>query len=186
MEFERVRKFYLNMRGPENWRNYQRSVRRSILDLYGNVCAKCGFADERALHLDHIHGRSGTIETRYKRGSTGLYVAVLTGEKSRADFQLLCANCNWIKRLSSGNENSGSRRSGRTPTLETMIRRIQQRNAELSAEGSVPGGTDVPCLREKHQSLETESVRDVEFASAGLVDDSAKCATRDMSDDEGF
>lgn len=80
--------------------NYSRSVpiktaelRRQVFNMFGNKCLKCGFDDARALQIDHINGggnkhvRSVFILTRYR--------AIL---KDPTGFQLLCANCNWIKR----------------------------------------------------------------------------------------
>jgi hypothetical protein len=58
--------------------------------------------DPRALQLDHIN-RAREIN-RWHRSGTGLYRKILSGEKCFLEFQLLCANCNWIKRIEN-NEN---------------------------------------------------------------------------------
>lgn len=61
--------------------------------MYGGKCARCGFTDSRALQLDHING-GGTKE--HKRSSSySVHKRALEGAN---DLQLLCANCNWIKR----------------------------------------------------------------------------------------
>lgn len=69
-------------------RKYYLSKKRKAYDLLGNKCAKCGFDDWRALQVGHIEGKGHT---------TGFqtYKAVI---KDPSKYQLLCANCNWIKR----------------------------------------------------------------------------------------
>lgn len=70
-------------------------LKKSVLALFGNKCKKCGFGDWRALQIDHING--GGRKDRKKDGynSRIFYKRVL---KNPEGFQLLCANCNWIKR----------------------------------------------------------------------------------------
>jgi hypothetical protein len=77
-------------------RNKTRCDREKILDILGRECVLCGFDDERALHIDHVHG-NGRAQRKEHGGST--YSAILKdligGSK---DYQVLCANCNAIKR----------------------------------------------------------------------------------------
>lgn len=61
------------------------------------ACQKCGFADERALQIDHVDG-GGTVESR-KIGPAGLMARVFRGE---GNYQVLCANCNTIKKVENG------------------------------------------------------------------------------------
>jgi len=49
---------------------YGHNSRQKVVDSLGGVCVRCGFSDIRALQIDHIKNK----------------------------YQLLCANCNWIKR----------------------------------------------------------------------------------------
>lgn len=66
---------------------------RALLKL-GAKCIHCGFDDPRALHLAYkIPWKQQDPKTR-KKGSQ-VYFAVLHGEPG---YQVLCANCNWIKR----------------------------------------------------------------------------------------
>jgi hypothetical protein len=75
----------------------QRELRRRINEKYGNKCANCGFSDPRALHIDHVHG-GGQKEIRGGRGGgMSYYYRVLKDQTDR--YQLLCANCNAIKRF---------------------------------------------------------------------------------------
>lgn len=68
-------------------------VRAGALDALGNKCVKCGFDDPRALQIDHIFG--GGHQERKRIGNNGTYKRVVAGEPG---YQILCANCNWIKR----------------------------------------------------------------------------------------
>lgn len=75
--------------------------RTLVLERLGDECARCGFADRRALHIDHIHGGG-----RKHRGEVGSRFLKSLVELSDADllvhFQLLCANCNTIKAYENG------------------------------------------------------------------------------------
>lgn len=68
-------------------------LRVAVLVLLGNRCVQCGFSDSRALQVDHIRGGGG--KERAKLFSRGIYWRILRGARG---YQLLCANCNWIKR----------------------------------------------------------------------------------------
>lgn len=69
--------------------------------LLGNKCVKCGFSDRRALQIDHIKG--GGIKERRIGNTRQFHRKVLTSvKKSEHKYQLLCANCNWIKRFENG------------------------------------------------------------------------------------
>jgi len=66
-----------------------------MLYRLGMKCVRCGFEDVRALQIDHI------VSTAPHRINP---VTVLNSDKKKFDetFQLLCANCNWIKRYENG------------------------------------------------------------------------------------
>ena len=91
---ERYRKKYIKQihkRNTERWWRY----RMEIFDvLGGRKCKKCGFSDVRALHIDHKFG-GGSKEIR-KMKSMAQYKKVIFASKER--YQILCANCNFIKR----------------------------------------------------------------------------------------
>ena len=77
---------------------YKKSIKSKLLALFDSKCCKCGFNDQRALQIDHIN-RADLKKGNYRRGGTGLYISILNREVPRKDYQLLCANCNWIKRF---------------------------------------------------------------------------------------
>lgn len=79
--------------------------RITVINSFGGKCVHCGFSDMRALQIDHING-GGCKEKRGWKSSDKLYYtylleSFLNGENK---YQLLCANCNWIKRYEN-NEN---------------------------------------------------------------------------------
>lgn len=92
-----------------NTKNYLRRIRASALAIMGGECVHCGFSDERALQIDHING--GGTRDLAKKGVGGSFHNVvirsfLAGENK---YQLLCANCNWIKRVVNKEVVSGTR-----------------------------------------------------------------------------
>lgn len=76
------------------YRKAYSNLRTKVFDLLGHECVRCGFSDKRALQVDHIHG-GGSKEHRKIRNS-GVYRRAL---KEPEDFQILCANCNQIKKI---------------------------------------------------------------------------------------
>jgi hypothetical protein len=68
--------------------------RNAVMERLGKVCVQCNNTDERWLQIDHIHG-GGTKERRKHLHSLGYYQQMYDHLE---DYQILCANCNWIKR----------------------------------------------------------------------------------------
>ncbi|SRR6266498_738708 len=79
-----------------------KKVRSIALEKLGGVCVRCGFSDPRALQIDHVNG--GGIREREAIGHAAIYRKVARGDTD--GYQLLCANCNWIKRAE--NKEDGS------------------------------------------------------------------------------
>jgi len=66
------------------------------IEYFGGKCAICGFKDWRALQFDHKYG-DGTNDRRLVRqNALGYYDYI---RKNSNKFDLLCANCNCIKRF---------------------------------------------------------------------------------------
>ncbi len=87
------------------WRNKSNQAsnaywKRKVVELYSNgtmQCARCRFGDIRALSIDHINGR--TKEDREIRDSNPrAYYKRVIQENNKAKYQVLCMNCQWIKR----------------------------------------------------------------------------------------
>lgn len=54
-----------------------------------------GCTDRRCLQVDHVNG-GGYEDYKESRDSAGLYLKII--RDTAHTYQLLCANCNWIKR----------------------------------------------------------------------------------------
>jgi len=78
-------------------------IRKKAVEVLGGKCVRCGFTDIRALQIDHVNG-GGQKEHR-SIGSMAVYRKIIQkhsmGENIK-DYQVLCANCNWIKRWENG------------------------------------------------------------------------------------
>lgn len=92
---------------------YQRefNVRRraAVIHHYSQgtmSCKRCGFSDIRALTIDHING--GGRKDRERTGAGTTFVYWLHKHKFPEGYQILCMNCNFIKRHE--NEEHGGRR----------------------------------------------------------------------------
>ena len=73
-------------------------IRPKLIKLLGNKCIKCGFTDIRALQIDHKNG--GGRKEHKKFGNQQLYRYYLKHPiEAKNKLQILCANCNWIKRV---------------------------------------------------------------------------------------
>jgi hypothetical protein len=72
-------------------------LRKGVLDQMGGKCVRCGFADYRALQIDHIEG-GGLKELRERWGGNPHTLYRYIRDHGSGGYQLLCANCNWIKR----------------------------------------------------------------------------------------
>ena len=84
---------------PEKYRKQSRDakarLREKLYELYGHTCELCGFADKRALTLDHK--LSNGSEERKRLGERGVYYRAL--EKHRPDeYRIICMNCQFIYR----------------------------------------------------------------------------------------
>ena len=86
---------------------WSRNRRLQLIRKYGGKCVRCGFVDWRALQFDHIVG-VGVRE--YRRGTSKYYRSIL--EDKSGKFQLLCANCNWIKRYENNEHGANTLRGG--------------------------------------------------------------------------
>jgi hypothetical protein len=87
-------------RKQQTHQSYNERIRQWILDFFGGKCVHCGIDDPRVLQIDHINGDGHkyrqdvgwSLQKRYN------YVKK-NQETARLVMQLLCANCNWIKRV---------------------------------------------------------------------------------------
>ena len=92
------REYYRRFPAPYKARAVERAhaQRRLAIGVLGGKCVSCGMSDERVLQFDHING-GGSKEMRGRRSHRATMTKeIISG--ARSDIQLLCANCNWIKR----------------------------------------------------------------------------------------
>lgn len=83
---------------PNIKEKYRRSkARLAVINLLGAECVKCGYRDLRALQLDHING-GGAKENKDRRSSSYYRQILLNPKEAFLKYQILCANCNWVKR----------------------------------------------------------------------------------------
>lgn len=80
-----------------SFRKREKEAKEFVFKLLGKECAHCGFADERALHIDHVHD-DGSQERKKKSGGKWqmLYKRLML-PRGDSELQVLCANCNAIK-----------------------------------------------------------------------------------------
>ena len=76
-------------------RSWRAELRTRVLEYLGGKCVRCGFDDPRTLQIDHING-GGHKDYRQHPSQYAFYKGII--ERKRTDVQILCANCNWIKR----------------------------------------------------------------------------------------
>ena len=80
---------------------YRQNLRKRVISFLGGRCcsSKClvvdGCVDERCLQIDHVNG-GGSKEYKALNHQSTFYNKVLKDTSN--SYQLLCANCNWIKR----------------------------------------------------------------------------------------
>lgn len=110
--------------------NSYRAKRQAAILKLGSICVRCGFSDERALQFDHIDG-DGYLD---REGNTAcISVQILRGA---GKYQLLCANCNWIKKAEN-NENSSRSRSKHETLLRRKILKVQREILDLQIEADL-------------------------------------------------
>ncbi|HUW44775.1 MAG TPA: hypothetical protein VMW50_03175 [Dehalococcoidia bacterium] len=77
-------------------RNRRKEMRLEILKILGGECQRCGITDHRVLQIDHVCG-GGKKELK-KGGNYHVMKNIIKNPECKHKYQLLCANCNWIKR----------------------------------------------------------------------------------------
>ena len=96
---EKRKRYFL--KNPEKHREsinkYRQRIRLAAIAILGGACVKCGFDDIRALQIDHINGGGGK-ELKISNGGNHMNKIIRSVLNKENKYQLLCANCNWIKR----------------------------------------------------------------------------------------
>ena len=82
------------------WRDDYYRKKKAVHKLLGNICKNCGEDDPIYFQIDHVNN-DGHIERSQKNGRQDIYVIKKYLETPER-YQLLCANCNWAKRMNDG------------------------------------------------------------------------------------
>lgn len=82
-------------------RNFR--IKEEVISLLGGKCYICGYSDRRALQIDHIHGNGINERKITNYYSFRRKLLKLNAEELTREYQLLCANCNQIKRIEKEN-----------------------------------------------------------------------------------
>lgn len=106
------------------------TLKAQVFQELGWKCCKCGFSDWRALQVDHVAGKG--LKHRKALGLAGqqsqFYRYILQHPKQ---FQLLCANCNWIKRWKR-REHERSRFLSALHSVDTFVR-LHRRGSRIKS-----------------------------------------------------
>ena len=89
----------LRLSQREYRRRWREKLREDVLRHYGQehlACIICGFADHRALTIDHIND-NGAEERKAGRYTTGHFYEWLRSSDFPSGYQTLCGNCQFIK-----------------------------------------------------------------------------------------
>jgi len=112
-----------------------RMKREALITVLGGKCScsgagcwhtgECIIADRRCLQIDHINGDGADDRERLKAvGVVNYYFSHLS--EAYGKIQLLCANCNWVKRHQKGEYRNGKLVQGHvgasTPTDKKVAR----------------------------------------------------------------
>lgn len=88
------------------------AFRNQAISLLGGRCKRCAYnTDYRVLFVDHVNG--GGTAIRRKIGQWKHFRNIIDEIKNGSnDYQLLCANCNWLKRYENNEHNQHTLRKG--------------------------------------------------------------------------
>ena len=77
------------------------NVKEEAITVYGGMCINCGASDYRILCFDHVYddGNLRRKKCSYERAGGAKFAAKLKREGWPDYIQLLCFNCNHLKRI---------------------------------------------------------------------------------------
>lgn len=94
-EYKAQKKYYEKNNA---WRKARRiEMRKKIVAGYGGKCVCCGESEWKFLTLDHPKGDGQVDRAKYRNSIDQIYGYVIR-LNFPPDYQLLCMNCNWVRR----------------------------------------------------------------------------------------
>ncbi len=85
-------------------KKYYLNIKQKVLTNYGNgkcACSNCGFDDIRSLSIDHINGDGAKQRKLLGKAIDGNHIYLWLERNNYPEgYQVLCMNCQWIKRMS--------------------------------------------------------------------------------------
>jgi len=95
------RKKYPHLNEKDKLKIRERTLRRrkELISFLGGECVHCGISDTRCLQFDHKHG-GGCKEVKLFKGQKSMFMFYYRNPHiAQFKLQILCANCNSIKRI---------------------------------------------------------------------------------------
>ncbi len=86
-------------RNPET--TYENKIKKEVFSHYSGgepCCKRCGITDLRILTMDHINGNGYQHRKEIKKRGSSFYCWTKKNGYPN-DLQILCHNCQWIKRI---------------------------------------------------------------------------------------
>lgn len=113
------------------WRSeWHRRKKFDVFEVYGGRCVTCGCSDLKCLQIDHVSG-DGRLE-RTRLAQLNQYYEHVKSTFGDGTYQILCANCNWIKRI----ELKQHRKPKSDKQSASSRHRIRHRDEAIAALGA--------------------------------------------------
>lgn len=142
-------------------------LKQTIYEKLGNTCSRCGFSDPRALQIDHVRGGGNKEHTVVKNAHKYLRKVI---EDTEGLYQILCANCNWIKRHENQEVIKEYRLSeqGRKAIYDSRVGWTPTEEQRQRMSDSHKGKTNSQAAREKLRETTAESWKNPEIREKRL------------------
>jgi hypothetical protein len=109
-EYRKLHRDKINKDSAIRERGYRMNIKKNVVNHYskGQMKCSCGFSDIRALSIDHINGNGAeerkNLFGKNNRQSSNRFYRWLIKQNYPEGYQVLCANCQMIKRAESDRE----------------------------------------------------------------------------------
>lgn len=140
----RIYKDLSNLPSKEYGKIRNLRFREEAIKILGGKCIRCRESDIRVLQIDHVNG-GGTKERKLNHNYSKKLIL-----KNPDNYQLLCSNCNWIKRVENNEHKkyTGNNIKPKDREIHKKLR-IEVINF-LGGKCTICGNTDIRCLQIDH------------------------------------